>query len=98
MILCGERIDAETAQQIGLAQEVVANGQALARAQALAALVAKQSPDAVRACKRLLTQARESAIAPGLQAERDEFVDLIGGANQLEGTNAFLEKRKPEWQ
>lgn len=98
MILCGERIKADTALQIGLAQELVASGSALSRAQELAQQVAKQSPDAVRACKRLLTQARESAIASGLVAERKEFVDLIGGANQLEGTNAFLEKRAATWQ
>ncbi len=98
MILCGERISANTAHEIGLAQEIVPSGTALARASELAQQVARQSPDAVRACKRLLTQARESAISTGLAAERDEFVRLIGGANQLEGTNAFLEKRQAEWQ
>ncbi len=98
MILCGERINASTAKEIGLAQEVVASGTSLERAQELATKVARQSPDAVRACKRLLTQARETAIATGLSAERDEFVDLIGEANQLEGTNAFLEKRQASWK
>lgn len=98
MILCGERISADTAQRIGLAQELVPKGQALAKAQALAEQVAKQSPDAVRASKRLLTQAREAAIAKGLAAEREEFVALIGEANQLEGTNAFLEKRQANWK
>lgn len=97
MILCGERITAEKAEQIGLVQEVVAQGEALTKALSLAEGVCGQSPDAVQACKRLLTAPRERAIASGLQQERDEFIDLIGEANQLEGTRAFLEKRSPDW-
>ena len=98
MILCGERIKADTAEKIGLAQEVVETGKSLETAMALAEKVSKQSPDAVRACKRLLTAPRERAIKQGLVDERTEFIDLIGEANQMEGTNAFLEKRKPEWK
>jgi enoyl-CoA hydratase/carnithine racemase len=97
MILLGERMNAETALQTGLVIEVVETGQALEHALALAEKINKQSPDAVRACKRLLNQARESAIQAGLEAEHSEFVDLIGEKNQLEGTNSFLEKRKPTW-
>ncbi|MCA0900577.1 enoyl-CoA hydratase [Microbulbifer agarilyticus] len=98
MILCGERVNAETAEKIGLAQELVPKGQALERAILLASQVALQSPDAIRSCKRLMIQAREQALSPGLKSERTLFVDLIGEQNQLEGTNAFLEKRSPVWQ
>lgn len=98
MILCGERIQAEKAEQIGLVQEVVEQGHSLTAAMALAERVSAQSPDAVKACKRLLTAPREHAIASGLIAERVEFIDLIGEPNQLEGTQAFLEKRRPEWK
>jgi len=51
MILCGERVDAQTAERIGLTQETVGKGEALAHALALAAKVSKQSPPAVAACK-----------------------------------------------
>jgi enoyl-CoA hydratase/carnithine racemase len=98
MILCGERIDTATAERIGLAQEVVEQGQSLDAAIRLANQVAQQSPDAIRACKRLMIQGRESTINEGLNAERSEFIELIGRANQLEGTNAFLQKRPPNWQ
>lgn len=97
MILLGERMNADTAVKTGLALEMVESGQALEQALALAEKISKQSPDAVRACKRLLNKARESAIQAGLNAERSEFVALIGEKNQLEGTNSFLEKRKPKW-
>jgi enoyl-CoA hydratase/carnithine racemase len=97
VILLGERLKADTAERIGLVQETCDTGQGLTRALELAQQVAQQSPDAIRACKRLLCAPREAAIAAGLANERDEFIDLIGEANQLEGTNAFLEKRNPSW-
>jgi len=97
MILFGQRLDSATALRIGLAQDLVETGKSLEKAFELAETVKRQSPDAVRACKRLLTSARESAIAAGLEAERTEFAGLMGRANQLEGTNAFLQKRSPEW-
>ncbi len=97
MILCGERIRAETAAQIGLVEEVVGTGQALDRAMALAASVGKQSPPAVAACKDLIQQARSGNIDAAYAVERDAFVGLFDTNDQREGVNAFLEKRAPEW-
>ena len=37
------------------------------------------------------------AMGGGLAAERTKFVDLFSTDDQREGVNAFLEKRKPEW-
>ena len=98
VILCGERLKAVKALELGLVEEVVSTGEALKSARVLAAQVANQSPVAVAACKRLVHSARNIAIASGLQAERDEFVKLFSTADQTEGVNAFLEKRAPEWK
>jgi enoyl-CoA hydratase/carnithine racemase len=98
MILCGERIDAATAERIGLVEEVVGVGEALDRALALAEQVGQQSPVSVAFCKRLLHTGRDTVIAAGLEGERDLFVDLFSTEDQREGVNAFLEKRKPEWK
>ena len=97
MILCGERVDAETARKIGLVEEVVGRGEALTRALALAESVGKQSPPAVAACKSLIQQARAGNIAGAYTTERDEFVGLFDTNDQREGVNAFLEKRAPQW-
>ncbi|MEZ5502150.1 MAG: enoyl-CoA hydratase [Halioglobus sp.] len=98
MILCGERIDAATAERIGLVEEVVGRGEALDRALALAAQVGEQSPTSVAFCKRLVHSGRDTVIAAGLAGERDLFVELFATEDQREGVNAFLEKRKPVWK
>ncbi len=97
MILCGERVDAATAQRIGLVEEVVDTGQALGRALELAEAVGKQSPPAVAACKSLIQQARHGDIGAAYATERESFVNLFDTQDQKEGVNAFLEKRGAEW-
>lgn len=97
MILCGERVDALTAEKIGLAEEVVETGTALTRALSLAEAVGRQSPPAVAACKSLIQKARSGNIDGAYAAERAAFVDLFDTRDQKEGVTAFLEKRTPEW-
>jgi enoyl-CoA hydratase/carnithine racemase len=97
MILCGERVDAATAERIGLVEEVVDTGQALGRALELAEAVGKQSPPAVAACKGLIQQARHGDIGAAYATERESFVNLFDTKDQKEGVNAFLEKRVPDW-
>ncbi len=98
MILCGERINAATAERIGLVEEVVGKGESLEHALALAEQVGEQSPTAVSLCKRLIHSGRNTVIADGLAGERDLFVELFSTGDQREGVNAFLEKRKPDWK
>ncbi|MEO3866713.1 enoyl-CoA hydratase [Rheinheimera fenheensis] len=97
MILCGERIGAEKAQQIGLVEEVVATGMALESALALADKVAEQSPSAVTACKTLIQKGRSGTMQSALPLERELFVGLFDTKDQVEGVQAFLEKRKANW-
>ena len=97
MILCGERLKADKALQIGLVEEVVPTGTALDAALALAAKVAEQSPSAVSACKKLIQQGRSGSISAALPLERELFVGLFDTKDQVEGVAAFLEKRAPQW-
>lgn len=98
MILCGERVDAATAEKIGLVEQVVEQGKALDTALELADKVANSSPSSVRASKQLIQGARRQPPALNLPAEREAFVALFNTADQAEGVNAFLDKRKPEWK
>ena len=98
MILCNERIDAQTAERIGLVEEVVERGESRDRALALAAQAAQQSPSAVARCKRLIHTGRDVVIGNGLAAERELFVELFSTEDQREGVTAFLDKREPQWK
>ena len=97
MILCGERIDGVRAERIGLVEECVEQGQALGVALRLAAQVARQSPAAVHFCKELIQGGRDQPINTLLARERERFVDLFELEDTVEGVNAFLEKRPPQW-
>ena len=97
IVLCGERVDANRAKEIGLAEEVVEKGEALSRALSLAERVGRQSPPAVSVCKGLIQQARSGPINGAYSAERNAFVGLFDTLDQKEGVNAFLEKRQPQW-
>lgn len=98
MILLGERVDAATALRIGLVEETVPRGQALAKAREWAAQAEKQSPTSIAACKALVQATRSQTHSAALLAEREAFVDLFDSADQKEGVNAFLEKRAPQWK
>jgi enoyl-CoA hydratase/carnithine racemase len=98
MILCGERVDAETALRIGLVEQVVAKGQARDAALELARKIEKQSPSSIASCKRLIQGARHQAPAHVLPLERELFVDLFDTEDQKEGVNAFLGKRAAVWK
>lgn len=98
IILCGERVTAAQAREIGLIEEVAPKGGAKAAALALAEKVAAQSPVSVAKCKQLIQRARSQPLTDALPAERDAFVALFGTEDQREGVNAFLQKRKPQWR
>lgn len=98
MILCGEKVDASTAHQIGLVEKVVTKGSSMEVAKQIAESVAKQSPSSVKACKKLIQHARGGHSKDALPIERESFANLFDTLDQKEGVQAFLEKRKPIWK
>ena len=98
IILCGERVTASQASEIGLVEQVVASGQSLECALKMAAEVGNQSPSSVAACKTLIQNCRHSPLSHGLVKERELFMKLFDTEDQTEGVKAFLDKRKPEWK
>ncbi len=97
MILCGERLKADKALQIGLVEDFVGQGESFDAALTLANLVSEQSPSSVSACKTLIQKGRHQPMASVLPLERELFVGLFDTDDQKEGVNAFLEKRKAKW-
>lgn len=87
MLFTGDRLGADEARRVGLAELRAPN--AGAAADALAATIASNAPDAVRLLKRAL------AGEQGLDAA---FDDAFEGAEFAEGLRAFRERRKPEYR
>jgi len=97
MIMTGEPITAPEALAMGLLSEMVEDGQALPRALELARVVADMPPLAVRAIKEVVQLGQDAPLETALALERKAFVALFDSADQKEGMNAFLEKRKPKF-
>nr|WP_321274313.1 enoyl-CoA hydratase [uncultured Vibrio sp.] len=98
MILCGEQLSATQANELGLAEELVAKGQSLIKAMEMAESVSNQSPSSVAACKILIQHMRSAPRKHGLIKERELFLNLFDTEDQAEGVRAFLEKRQPKWK
>lgn len=97
LALSGEFIDAESALRAGLVAEVTEPDQCLERTLELAARMATKAPLALQLAKASVLRAYETALAQGLEAERQAFLLLAASEDRQEGINAFLEKRKPEF-
>jgi len=98
MMLLGERIPAQTALNIGLADAVVPAGKAKETALEWIKKSESQSPQSVQLCKKMIQSARLKPLFDNFTAERESFVDLFKTFDQKEGVNAFLEKRKADWK
>lgn len=92
-----ERLTAERARQLGVLSEVVEPERLRERAQALAELVARNSPAAMAATKRALWGALELGLTDACKAGARELVSMWGHPDQTEGPAAWAEKREPQW-
>ena len=95
IIFTARLIEAEEARAIGLVSEVLPDADAvLARAEALAGLLAGHAPITLRTTKEGLRRLRtQGPAADGA----DLIVEAYTSADFKEGIEAFLGKRKPEW-
>ena len=98
MVLNGRFISAKEAQQVGLVNRVLPIEVHLAQAIELANQIAARAPVAVRLGKEAVNNAFETSLSDGIADERRSFYLLFASADQKEGMQAFVEKRKPVWQ
>jgi enoyl-CoA hydratase/carnithine racemase len=97
LILVGELINAQRAEQIGLVNAVAGEGEALTAATDMAQRIAQRGPIAVREAKRLIERARDLDLDAGLAAELDASDRVFASEDMLEGARAFFAKRPPEY-
>ena len=96
--LTAERFSAAEAHRVGLVHEVVAADALDAKVAELTSALVSASPNAVRACKRLVQDVAEREINDALVAHTVAGIaDIRSSAEGKEGVQSFLQKRKPSW-
>jgi enoyl-CoA hydratase/carnithine racemase len=94
LVLTGEIIDAKQALEIGLVSAVTPPGQLQIRARELAKKILRQGPLAARLAKIALNASGRVDMDSGLLIETLAQALCYSSDDKLEGTAAFLEKRK----
>ena len=97
LAVTGGKVDAAAALTLGLAHTVHEAGQIDAALAAVIGDILACAPGALAATKALITTARFTPPAEMVQEAAAEFSRAASGPEGIEGTTAFLQKRKPNW-
>ncbi|MHB1420801.1 MAG: enoyl-CoA hydratase-related protein [Bacillota bacterium] len=98
MVLTGDGINAEEAFRIGLVDKLVPKGAALEEAVKMAQKILTKGPIAIKLAKKAVYEGMEMSLKEGLAFEARNFGKCCETEDKNEGANAFLEKRKPNFQ
>ena len=97
MALTGRMMDAAEAERSGLVSRVVPYDKLMDEALGAALQIAGFSQIAVMAAKESVNRAFESGLSDGVMFERRLFHALFATADQKEGMEAFVAKRKADF-
>ena len=98
LVFSGKPISAQEAYRIGLVNEVVPKMELMARAQKWAEDLCQVSPLGIRAAKEAMIRGYSLPLDEGLKLESALFSYLLGTEDFVEGRDAFLNKRKPQFK
>jgi enoyl-CoA hydratase len=98
LCMTGDSIDAQEALRIGLADAVFPQAELIGKVKALAERIAANGPLAVAEVKRLIHMGQSTTLEHALALEQRSFGLLFATADQREGMQAFLAKRKAQFK
>ena len=98
MLLTGDFISAQTAQQFGLINEVASPEDLDATVDALAQKIAGKSPLAISLGKKMFYQQANMDLSAAYQFAGERMTCNMDSEDAREGIDAFIEKRRPEWK
>ncbi|HSV52146.1 MAG TPA: enoyl-CoA hydratase [Burkholderiaceae bacterium] len=94
LALTGRMMDAAEAERAGLVSRIVPLDKLMEEALGAALMICDYSQVAVMAAKESINRAFESGLSDGVMFERRLFHALFATADQKEGMDAFVNKRK----
>jgi len=97
LCLTGTPVDALRARQLGLVNRVVPAAELETETMQLATQLANAAPLALRGILDCVNVGGECGIEQGLEYETTQFGLVFSTGDMREGTQAFLERRKPEF-
>ncbi|MCQ2337742.1 MAG: enoyl-CoA hydratase-related protein [Paludibacteraceae bacterium] len=98
LIYTGRNIKADEALRIGLVNAVLPHDEMMAYVMKTASMIVANAPKAVAFAKRAINENYDMNRAEGLALENRYFGACFATEDQKEGMNAFLNKRKAEFQ
>lgn len=98
MVFTGDMITAADALACGLVNKVFPAGQLMAGVLKSMQSIFSRGPLAVAAAKKSMYDAEAVSIADGQKFEAQHFANLFKTQDVREGTKAFIEKRKAQFQ
>lgn len=93
-----DRVDAARCVELGLANRTVPDGELQNAALAWAQQLATRAPLSIAATKKVMRHAMDHDWASSFDAEAELQQSLVGCADNLEGVQAFFEKRDPQFK
>ena len=96
-VLTGDIFSAREAYEMGLASEIVPDGEVEKRAVAMATQIAELPPLAIAQAKEAVLRGMDAALDTGLALETKALQILFSSQDQKEGMAAFIEKRKAKF-
>ena len=97
LLLTGEPISAQRAQEIGFVNHIVRAAELMPRCVALAEKIAANAPLTVRAARELVYLSTEMGRSAAQRAATHLFDRVYRSDDAQEGPRAFGEKRPPRW-
>jgi enoyl-CoA hydratase/carnithine racemase len=97
MLLTGDFVDAATARDYGLVNQVVPADRLDRAVAELAGRIVAKSPVAVSVGKRMFYRQLEMGLAAAYDYAAETMACNMMAADAGEGIDAFIEKRPPEW-
>ena len=98
LALTGRMMDANEAEKAGLVSRIVPLDKLMEEALGAALMICDYSQIATMAAKESVNRAFESGLADGVMFERRLFHALFATADQKEGMDAFVNKRKASFK